>query len=83
MKATAKEILAIAFNVAVEAVPAEAAIDNFDPWDSLGHMAVIEAIEAALLRPLSTEEMLTVIDVPAISKLLSENNGANAGSSTD
>ena len=71
---TAKEILAHAFSISVEIVPSNAAIDNFDPWDSLGHIAVVESIEEAIQRSLNTEEMLAVVDLAAIAELLGEHH---------
>lgn len=70
MTDTAKEILASAFDVACGDVPGDASIANFAPWDSLGHLKVIAAIETWLGRELETDEMLAVMDIHSISELL-------------
>ena len=69
----AREILAIAFDVPVSDVPADASIENFSPWDSLGHLKVIAVIEEAIGRGLDTDEVLAVVDIASIEKVVSGN----------
>lgn len=71
----AREILAYAFDLPAASVPQDASIQNFTPWDSLGHLRVVAAVEEKIGRPLETDEVLAVIDVASIEKLL---NGSRA-----
>lgn len=71
----AEEILASALAVPVELVPADASIATFEPWDSLGHVAVIETLETAVGRALDADEVLTIVDLATIRAAL-ERRGA-------
>ncbi len=66
----AKEVLAQAFDVSITEVPDDAGMETFTPWDSLGHLKVIAAIEEKIGRDLNTEEVLAVIDLASIEKLI-------------
>lgn len=67
---SAKDILAAALFVDAADIPAEAALDNFPPWDSLAHMRLIEEIEMRTGTALTTDEMLAIQDIPSIEALL-------------
>lgn len=66
----ARVMLAESLGVSPAVVPDDASMETFDRWDSLAHMRIILALEAALVRPLETEEMLAVIDLESLQRLL-------------
>ncbi len=68
----AKALLAAVFEVPVRDVPDTAAIDNFERWDSLGHVQVLTALETRIGRSLTTEESLSVRDLPSLRRLLQQ-----------
>ncbi len=74
----AEEILATALAVPIESVPGDASIDTFEPWDSLGHVAVIETLEAAIGRKLDANEVLTIVDLATIRSALERDGSAKA-----
>lgn len=73
LMSAAREVLARAFEVPVADVPADASIENFRPWDSLGHLKVIAVIEEKLGRGLETDEVLAVIDLASIDRIVGGN----------
>lgn len=66
----AKWILAEAFGLLAAQIPDDVRLDNFEPWDSLGHVKVLLTLEKVLGRNLSTEEAIEVIDLPSLTELL-------------
>ncbi|MEM8699965.1 MAG: hypothetical protein AAGF44_12385, partial [Pseudomonadota bacterium] len=56
----ARAILAEAVSRPVGEIPDDAAIGMLEGWDSLAHIRLIAGIEAALDRPLTTEEVIGV-----------------------
>ena len=66
----AKELIGRAFDMAPEGVPDDASLENFEPWDSLGHVKIILSVEEAVGRPLDTEEALQVASVDDLRRLL-------------
>jgi len=66
----AKEILALAFDLNEADIPEDAALDNFEPWDSLGHIQVLSSIEAMLKRELQTEESIGIINLQTLQETL-------------
>jgi len=56
----ARSLLAIAAKVAEADVPVDAAIGNWELWDSLTHMRLMLLVEERLGRMLSPEEILAV-----------------------
>ena len=66
----AKQVLANALGMSEISIFDDAGIDSLAEWTSLRHISVIEEIESTLDRKLTTEEMLTVIDLKAIVRLL-------------
>jgi len=68
----AKELVAEAFELRCEEIPDDASIENFEAWDSLGHMRIVAAIEARLGRALETEEVLAAVDLAAIGRLIGQ-----------
>jgi acyl carrier protein len=70
----ARKVLAQAFNLAPDDIPDDAALDNFEPWDSLGHIQVLTAIEAALNRTLETEETIFIVDLASLQETLNESS---------
>jgi acyl carrier protein len=75
-----KMMLAMALELDRTEIPDDASIENFEPWDSLGHMQLIATLEKHTGRPLETEEILTVMDLASIGELLiKEQDDSNLG----
>ncbi len=70
VQVAAKSILATAFGLAIEEIPDSASIDTFDPWDSLGHVQIIVALEKVIGRQVETEEILQLADLEDLQCLL-------------
>ena len=68
----AKNLLSSVFEVKVRDIPDDAALDNFERWDSLGHFRLINQIEEQSGFPLETEEILNSVDLKSIQQLLNE-----------
>ncbi len=66
----AKEVLAKAFDLSQLDIPEDAALDNFEPWDSLGHVQVLFLVEAFLERELETEEAISIVDLKTLQEAL-------------
>ena len=67
--AQARILLADALEMEAEEIAGDASIDNVDSWNSLAHMRLVLAIEAALgheLEPDALFEIATLRDVTAI-----------------
>jgi len=65
-KPSATAIIGKALGLAEKAVPADARIGAFEPWDSLGHMRIILELENALGRELGTTEAVQIESVADI-----------------
>ena len=70
MTQAAKDVVAAAFGIAMGAVPDDAAVEAFEPWDSLGHVQVLAALEKKLGRSLTLEETLSIKDLASLTALL-------------
>lgn len=68
----AKEVLAKAFDLSQSDIPENAALDNFEPWDSLGHVQVLSTVEALLKRELETEEAISIVDLQSLQDTLQQ-----------
>ncbi|MEL6478721.1 MAG: phosphopantetheine-binding protein [Pseudomonadota bacterium] len=66
----ARTLLAGAVNLPEADLPADAAIGSLEGWDSLAHIRLITALEEALERPLTTEEVIGVNTLDSITALL-------------
>lgn len=66
----ARALLAAAFELDCEQIPADAAIETYDRWDSLGHVQILLRLEEALGRNLEAEEALAVVDLASVQALL-------------
>ncbi|HEY3804353.1 MAG TPA: acyl carrier protein [Kofleriaceae bacterium] len=64
MRDRLRSIIATELEVPPDSVPADASAETFQPWDSLGHMRIIIAIEEQLDVRFATAEIagLTSID---------------------
>jgi len=67
---TARAIVAKALALPLAAVPADAALASFEPWDSLGHVQILTEVESTLGRTLDTEEALRIVDLPSLQAVL-------------
>ena len=68
----AGQVLATALQIDVADVSQDMALGVTERWDSLAHMRFIMALEENLGRPIETEEMLSIEDIPSIQALLEQ-----------
>lgn len=66
----ARVLLARALGIGVESVRDAAAIGAQERWDSLAHMCLVLELEAALGRPLATDELLEISSLDGIARVL-------------
>jgi acyl carrier protein len=66
----ARNLLAMAFDCSLEEIPTDANIENFELWDSLGHVRIVMTIEEALNQTLGGEEILGLVNLETIDQLL-------------
>ncbi len=66
----ARRLIADATERPLTDIPENASIATLPAWDSLAHVRLIIAIEAALGAPLQTDEMLSIDSVEAVSNLI-------------
>lgn len=62
------EIVASTCEVEQSAVNAESAVGDFPAWDSMGHLAILNAVEEAFDISFEPEEMMEIEDVNDIVK---------------
>lgn len=68
--AAGRQLLAGALQVSTESIPDTASIGTFEAWDSLAHVRVMTAIEEAIARKLTTEEIVKIAGLADIVALL-------------
>jgi acyl carrier protein len=66
----ARALLARALGIGLEGVRDAAAIGTQERWDSLAHMCLVLELEAALGRPLATDELLEISSLDGIARVL-------------
>jgi acyl carrier protein len=66
----ARRIIAEALALPAEQVPDDGSMDTLPEWDSIGHVRIVLAVEAANGRPLPADAMLRAIDVASVADLL-------------
>ncbi|ODT17618.1 MAG: hypothetical protein ABS35_25400 [Kaistia sp. SCN 65-12] len=66
----ARRLIAEALALAAEAIPSDGSMETIPEWDSIGHVRIVLAIEAANGRPLPADAMLQAVDVPSVAELL-------------
>jgi acyl carrier protein len=59
-------VLAPELGLSPDAIPVDAAADDIGPWDSLGHVRVCMAIEAAFGVVIDLDSMELVKSIPSI-----------------
>jgi hypothetical protein len=65
-----RKVLADALGLIETEVPSSASINTFEAWSSIGHMRLVQHIEAIINRKLETEEILQIVDLDGISGIL-------------
>ena len=60
----------IAEALGVDDVPDAAAAGTWQPWDSLGHMRIVLALEAKIDRVLSPDELVKLWDVTQVTQII-------------
>lgn len=67
-----RSILAEAWNVAPEEIPADAALGKYRPWDSLGHVGVLLSLSQAFGFELDVQRVQQLNSYQAICAFISE-----------
>lgn len=62
----AKSIIANSLGVPEASIPDDASLDDFELWDSLGHLRIITELESYIGRDLETEEILSINSIEDI-----------------
>lgn len=73
MTTESKALLASALEIETAEIPDNASLDSFEPWDSLGHMKLMMALESRMGCPLEVEEILAITDLKSLDELLRAN----------
>jgi acyl carrier protein len=68
--AAARDLVAAALELPADEVPADSDVETLPAWDSLGHVRVILALEAALARTLTSGELAQVRSIADVGRLL-------------
>lgn len=68
-----REFVALVFGRQVQDVPDNAAMGTYEPWDSLGHVAVMMALEAEFGVKVPTERLGELVSLELIEGFLREN----------
>lgn len=77
---TAESILAHALNISLSDIAPKISIDSSPSWDSIAHFRVIAAVEEAIGRQLTPEEIFSATDLEGVKQLLlSENQRDHCG----
>lgn len=66
----AKQIIAEATREPLDRIEDDAAAGVLEPWDSIAHVHIMLAIEAAIGRELTPEEIVDCMDVRSIASVL-------------
>ena len=66
MRARIKTLMASLFEVAVGDIPDDAQFGVLKGWDSLGHIALMMAVESEFGVALTTESMQNALTLPAL-----------------
>jgi acyl carrier protein len=66
----ARRIIAEALALPTDLVPADGSMETMPEWDSIGHVRIVLALEAANGRPLPADAMVRAIDVASVADLL-------------
>ncbi|MEZ0395273.1 MAG: acyl carrier protein [Anaerolineales bacterium] len=72
---TVRALLAEAFDLPEEAIPADLAFGGVKQWDSMGHMGVMLLLEERFGVPIDADLIATLTSVPAICDYLSKTRG--------
>ena len=72
MQQRIKEIMARVFDTPVDAIPDDASFSLVKGWDSLGHIALMMAIEQELGVALTAEAMRQALTLPALTDFVNQ-----------
>ncbi len=61
-----KTLMARAWNIDAEAIPDDASLNQFKPWDSLGHITMLLALETEYGLALDEESVQSLRTLPLI-----------------
>lgn len=67
MRDRLRSIIAAELDVPLDSVPLDASAETFQPWDSLGHMRIVVAVEEQLAVRFTTAE---IPELTSIAKLV-------------
>jgi acyl carrier protein len=65
-----KQLIGATFGVPAGSVPDDAAVGEFAPWNSLGHLELMMALEAEYQIVIPTERMIDLSSIDAIEDYL-------------
>lgn len=68
----ARALVAAALERRLDEVPPDGTIASVPGWDSLGHVRIVLALEAARGQPLKAEEIATLHSVAAVAAALAD-----------
>lgn len=72
MRQRLKEIMSRLFEVPLDKIPDDAAINALKGWDSLGHISLMMAVEQEFGVALTTEAMQQALTLPALEDFVSQ-----------
>jgi len=67
-----RALLALVFGRQVQEVPADAALGAYTPWDSLGHIEVMMAVEAKFGVSVPSNRLAELVSLELIAEFLRE-----------
>jgi acyl carrier protein len=70
MTTSAKALLATALEIDVATLPDDASIATLEAWDSLAHLRLVQALEAALGRELPAEHIFAIASLADVAAVL-------------
>jgi acyl carrier protein len=70
MRNRIKQVMAAAFEVSAGTIPDDAGTENFEAWDSLGHMQLMLGLEAEFGIEIPSETMLELLSLVDIESYL-------------
>ena len=78
-----KQVLAREWDVEADAIPDDAALNSFERWDSLGHVAIVLALAAEFGFQLSAETVQALRSLPRIVEFLERHAAATTKENAD
>ncbi len=61
-----KSVFASEWNLPIEKIPDDAALNQFDHWDSLGHITILLALQSSLGLDINPDTVQNLSSIPKI-----------------